>query len=316
MKFLIIFKIISIISLYVVSVSANEITIETKEKYLTKKESQKYLRNKNETTKLEESKNLYLLVIIVFFLIILSLLRPKSKPKKKKRLKIYLGTDIHSHLLPRLDDGSKSMDESLSLIRGLKDLGYTKIITTPHIMSHRFPNSSTIILNSFHRLKKALKKKKIDIEIEVASEYYLDDHFVNLLKKKDILTFGDKYVLFELPRREMPENLFEVITLIKEQGYKPVLAHPERYQYFHNDFKMYEEIKNAGVFFQINLISMEGFYTVAVKNVVLQIIDSGFVDFLGSDTHKRMYLDSLKEVLKSHSFQNIFEKNVILNRSL
>jgi len=317
MRLLIIFKIVTILVLYIATASASNTMSNTEDRFLTKEESKKYLRKEPLTQKVENREkyqSIYTLGVIVV-LILLSIVAI-LKYKNRKRANNFIKTDIHSHLLPALDDGSQSTKESITLIRRLKALGYTKIITTPHIMSHRFPNSSQTIKESLKTLKQELKKEKIDIELEVASEYYFDDHFIELLEKKDILTFGDGYLLFELPRREVPKNLFEGIELMLRQGYKPVLAHPERYNYFHDNFMIYKRLKSIGVFFQLNLISLVGFYTDEVKEVGQKLVKSGLIDFLGSDAHKAMYLDALEEVFKSQDFKDIFEKNAILNERL
>ncbi len=230
--------------------------------------------------------------------------------------KSLVSVDIHSHLIPSIDDGAKDMERSIELILALKDMGYKKLITTPHV-SDMFPNSTKTILDGYANLKLELKKRDIDIEIEVAAEYYADDTFEELLKNRDILTFGkEKYLLFELSYFTLPSDLDSLIHEIKMSGYTPILAHPERYVYFHNDISQYHHIKSLGVLFQINFISLENYYSLEVTNVVKKLIVEGLVDFIGSDIHHRRYIKFLKKSLNSSLYKKIFKKNTILNDSL
>ncbi|HHC11194.1 MAG TPA: capsular biosynthesis protein [Campylobacterales bacterium] len=235
---------------------------------------------------------------------------------KKKPLATPLVVDIHSHLIPAIDDGSKSMENSIELILALKELGYKKLITTPHT-SDMFPNTTEIILNGYEALIKELKKREIDIEIEVASEYYADEHFEKLLDTGDILTFGDKnYLLFELSYFTPPHDLEDLVYEIKRRGYTPILAHPERYLYLHDSLNKYRDIKDMGVLFQVNINSTSGFYNKGIQKVSEQLIQNSMVDFLGSDTHHMTHIKNLKKSLKQTLYKKIFKKNNILNNSL
>ena len=225
--------------------------------------------------------------------------------------------DIHSHLIPSIDDGAKDMERSIELILSLKSMGYNKLITTPHV-SDMFLNSSQTILNGYKALKKELISRKIEIDIEVAAEYYADDNFELLLNKGDILTFGGKkkYLLFELSYFTPPQNLESLIYDIKLAGYTPVLAHPERYVYLHRNIDKYKAIKEMGVLFQINLISIEGYYSSEIARVVKDLIANGMVDFIGSDTHHKRHAKFLKESFSNALYRKIFKNNTILNDTL
>lgn len=235
--------------------------------------------------------------------------QPKSNHQK-------LLVDIHSHIIPGIDDGSKAMFHSLKFVSAMRDLGYKKLIITPHTMSHRYKNSSEIILEKLEMLKDAVADHEIDIELEAASEYYLDDHFLTLLEKRDILTFHKNYVLFEMSYTRAPVDLEGVVFSMMLKGYTPVLAHPERYIHMHNDFSKYEELKNQGVLFQLNLNSLAGYYSKKVQKVAEKLVNKGMVDFLGSDVHKMDHIQTLGTVLSSPKLQKVFEKNKILNNDL
>jgi len=228
--------------------------------------------------------------------------------------KIY--TDIHSHLIPGIDDGSKTMEESVEMIRAFQDQGYTKLITTPHIMSHRFPNTKDILEAGLVALKKELVSQNIEMELEVASEYYLDETVMELVEKREILTFGTNYMLFEMSYVQPLHHLEEMLFEIKVAGYTPVLAHPERYIYMHDDFSKYERLKERGVLFQLNIPSLGGYYSKPVQKAAKRLVDAGMVDMLGSDAHKMTHLHALQKVRAAKIYSNIFTNNTIINNSL
>ena len=224
--------------------------------------------------------------------------------------------DLHSHLIPGIDDGAKDMERSIELILSLKEMGYKKLITTPHV-SDMFLNSSSTILEGYSALKSELKKRKIEIEIEVAAEYYADDNFEKLLSSKDLLTFGkEKYLLFELSYFTPPQDLESLVYDIKLAGYTPVLAHPERYVYLHDNIEEYEAIKAMGVLFQININSIVSYYSAEVTEAVKELILNGMVDFIGSDTHHRQHTKYLKKSFSNGLYKKIFKHNTILNNTL
>jgi len=236
----------------------------------------------------------------------------------KKQTSLLTDIDIHSHLIPGIDDGAKDLERAIELIIELKEMGYKKLITTPHI-SDMFPNNTKTILSGYQALTSELRKREINIELEVAAEYYADENFEKLLQKKDILTFGKnkKYLLFELSYFTRPQELESLIHDIKLSGYTPVLAHPERYTYFHHNIEDYQKLKaSTNVLFQINLNSITGYYSNDVANVVKKLISKGLVDFIGSDTHHKRHTKYLKKSLSHLFYKKIFKHNSILNNKL
>ena len=224
--------------------------------------------------------------------------------------------DIHSHLIPNIDDGVKDIEISIELICELKKMGYKKLITTPHI-SDMFPNSTEEILAGYKNLKEELSKREIEIEIEVAAEYYADKNFENLLEKNDILSFGkERYLLFELSYFTPPSNLDDLIYEMRLKGYTPILAHPERYIYLHDDFNRYKNLKEMDLLFQINLVSTVGYYNSDIKTVVHKLIRGGMVDFVGTDIHHISYIKALKKCFSQAIYKKLFKTNTILNNRL
>ncbi|MCF6330755.1 MAG: hypothetical protein L3I99_04330 [Sulfurimonas sp.] len=228
----------------------------------------------------------------------------------------HLHVDLHSHLIPGIDDGSKTMEESIELIKRLKSFGYNKIITTPHIMMHRYPNSSANIKDGLAAIRERLNQEQIDIKIEAAAEYYLDEHLMDLVAQYDILTFGKNYLLFEMSYINHPVNLEDMVMVMIEAGYTPVLAHPERYVYMSKNFSKYAALKALGVHFQLNINSLAGYYSDEVQKIAFQLVDAGMINFVGSDTHRMHHLDTLKSVIKSKVYRDLFKKNKILNNTL
>lgn len=238
----------------------------------------------------------------------------KSLSKKQNLpLNYFYTTDIHSHLIPDIDDGVKTLEESISIIRNLKELGYQKLITTPHIMSHRFPNTKETILSGLEKVKMELKKQNIDIIIEAAAEYYYDEYFIELIRKKDLLTFGDNHILFELSYTANPFGLEQVVYELLNYGYKPILAHPERYTYYSQSLEKYHNLKDLGLLFQINLNSLNKFYGKNPKIAAEYLVENSLVDFVGSDIHSLKYFDSLNDYIQMGKLEEVFEKNQIKN---
>jgi len=208
------------------------------------------------------------------------------------------------------------MEQSIEMIKELKQMGFQKLITTPHIMSHRYPNTKDGILKSFDNLQNELQKQNIDICMQVASEYYYDEHFIELIRNKDLLTFGDNNILFELSYTTPAFGIEQTVYELLNAGYKPILAHPERYTYFAMNPSKYHQIRELGLLFQININSTNDFYGKGAKTAVKYLIDEGLVDFVGSDTHRPKYIESLKQSIGTKIFRNIEEKNQIKNNYL
>lgn len=218
----------------------------------------------------------------------------------------WLRVDMHSHLIPGIDDGSKTMEESLDLVRRLAGFGLEKIITTPHIMSEYYRNTPEIIGMGLEDLRRAVKAEGIAIQIDAAAEYYMDEIFLEKVKAGEkMLTFADDYILVETGFINKPQMLLDTIFQLEMAGFKPILAHPERYQYLIADKKLQEELIDRKLLFQVNLLSFTGFYSKQVKDFGEMLVERGVVALLGTDCHNTRYLDML-ETLPKH--QKIYEK--------
>jgi protein-tyrosine phosphatase len=221
--------------------------------------------------------------------------------------------DMHSHLIPGIDDGSPDMETSLELIKGMVDLGYKKIITTPHIMWDMYKNTNEIIQIGWEAVNRELEKKKIGVEFHAAAEYFLDDHFVDLVNgKAPLLTIKDNMVLVEFSFVEAAINFKEILFTLQIKGYQPIIAHPERYLYFRPNKDWYDDIKNTGCLFQLNLLSLSGYYGKASVELAHYLIKKNYISFLGTDLHNARHMqalgssanDTIKKLMDSGMIQN------------
>ena len=183
-------------------------------------------------------------------------------------------TDIHSHILPGIDDGSPDIDTSLKLIKGLYALGIRKAVATPHVIGDLYRNTAETITAALEKIKPACINAGIDMELSAAAEYMLDDYFMDLLHHKvPLLTLHKNLVLTEISYTMAPHNLDEMAFNIITEGYQPVMAHPERYFYFHKDFEEYYRLKELGFHLQVNLLSLTGYYGKTVAKAAKYILD-------------------------------------------
>ena len=221
--------------------------------------------------------------------------------------------DIHSHILPNIDDGVKTLSESIEIIKKFKLLGYKKLIITPHIFSDLYPNTKDIIKEKLEIVRDALKEQNIEMILEASAEYYLDMEFLRIIEDDELLPFNKNYILFETPCSSQPIILEPAINALHQRGYIPVLAHPERYYYLYSDnLEKYRKLKRLGVLFQVNLKSLQS-QSKSIKRVASKLIQAKLVDFLGSDVHRMSDIIKTEKVLKSREYRTIMKKNNFLN---
>jgi len=224
--------------------------------------------------------------------------------------------DIHSHLLPGIDDGSPSVDHSVEMLRALQHQGYKKVITTPHIHP-KYPNSETSIKHTLNALKSSLEGTGVTVQLEAAAEYFVDDQFIDKLETdQELLIFGDNYVLVECSFISKPLFFESVIYKLKDKGYSPVLAHPERYQFLEGSIDWLQNLKSTGILFQVTLGSIGGYYGKMPKKIGMELIKHGMVDFFGSDLHKVTQVEFLKKGLHNKEVQNLLKSGQVLNNHL
>ncbi len=225
-----------------------------------------------------------------------------------------LKTDIHSHFIPGIDDGSPDMDTTINLILEMQKLGFSKVITSPHVMSDFYKNSSDIILKGRDTIRNELAVRNINMDFDAVAEYYLDYNFEQKIGQEKFLTFGDNYLLVELSFVEAPKNLLEVIFKLQLEGYKIVLAHPERYYYF--QMQDYEELVNKGVFLQINWLALIGYYSIEIKKKAEHLIVQNMVSFLGTDCHNMQHAKLYKKCQTKKAWHDLCNSGKLLNSTL
>lgn len=242
------------------------------------------------------------------------------KSKKEKLIEpldiSVLNIDVHSHLIPGIDDGSKTIEETLQLLKHFQELGYKKVITTPHIMSDYYKNTPEIILGGLEDVRKAIAETDLTIEIDAAAEYNLDAEFDHLIEDGNLLTFGDNYVLFELPFFQEPPMLNEIIWKLQSKGYKPILAHVERFTFWFDDWERILEVKDRGVLFQVNINSLTGHYGPEVRKLAERLIDEDLISLVGSDCHNMNHMELTKKALRYPYLHKIVNKENLINKQL
>jgi tyrosine-protein phosphatase YwqE len=227
-----------------------------------------------------------------------------------------IGVDMHSHILPGIDDGAATLQESIALVIKLKDLGFHKLIATPHIMADLYPNTTEIIEQALAILHEEVEKQRIQIQIEAAAEYFFDETFETKIEEGRLLTFGDGFLLFELSYVNQPNHLADVVKKLIQKGYKPILAHPERYLYLQQSLDDFNRIKDYGCYFQLNTLSLMGHYNKQIQKVAEYLIDHNLVDFIGSDIHRIKHADVLEKALYHPHLAKLLASNKLLNLAL
>ncbi|MEI6852907.1 MAG: CpsB/CapC family capsule biosynthesis tyrosine phosphatase [Bacteroidota bacterium] len=239
---------------------------------------------------------------------------------KKKQdgdaIPVYYDVDFHSHLIPGIDDGSKSIEESIDIITFFQSMGVKKMITTPHVSMEYFPNKRDDILERFSRLQEDIAKAGLSVQLEVATEYMIDDGFRALMHQGNLLTFGDNYLLIELGSFAEHPDFSSLIFDLQTSGYNVILAHPERYSFWHSHKDMYTTLKEREVLFQINALSLTNVYSTAVNKTAQWLIENNMIDFIGSDVHHASQKEIYKKAIGSKLFDRLKEKGTIKNNGL
>jgi len=214
----------------------------------------------------------------------------------------FLGTDMHSHFLPGIDDGAKTIEDSIALLRAMMDMGYKNIITTPHVMIDFHPNTTQTILAALDKVKAALLEQNIDLPIKAAAEYYIDEHFMHLLETEPLLTVNKNEVLVEFSMMYEPPMLNQAFFSMQKAGYRPILAHPERYLSMHKNLDRYSDMKDRGCLLQLNMLSITGYYGGNIKSVAEQLLNKGLYAYCGSDAHHEKHTSVLKAMTRHKDY--------------
>ncbi|MEO6287981.1 MAG: CpsB/CapC family capsule biosynthesis tyrosine phosphatase [Dyadobacter sp.] len=231
--------------------------------------------------------------------------------KKNKDVSLdRIGIDIHSHLIPGIDDGVETVEEAVAMASKMQALGFSHIVTTPHIMWDCYKNTPEIILSGLQNVRQGAAEAGLTIKIDAAAEYFIDEHFNELLVTgQQFLTLPGNRLLVELPYSTPLMNTAETLFSIIKNGYQPVLAHPERYTYFYSDPSVYKKLADQGCELQVNILSLTGYYGENITKMAEWLLRNNLITFLGTDAHKIQHLDMIQKSNKNnwiskYPFQN------------
>ena len=195
--------------------------------------------------------------------------------------------DMHTHILPNIDDGSESMEETIKMLKEAKEAGFTDIITTSHYIENSYDITKRERKNIINEIKSKSDIENINIKLYNGAEAYISNNIYELIEKEELPTLNNsKYLLMELPMNNKVLYLDNVIYSLESKGITPIIAHPERYSYVQNDIKFVEELVERGVLFQSNYGSIIGKYGNDASKCAKKLLKKKLIHFLGTDTHK------------------------------
>ena len=235
----------------------------------------------------------------------LSFLRPKKNASLAP-----LKVDIHSHLLPGIDDGAQTLDHTLGMLRKFEELGYQKMVLTPHVMSGVYNNTPEIIREKLEEVRNLIRETKINLEVDASAEYYLDDTFLELIRTNNLIPFNGNHILFECSFRDVPLLLDQVIFELQSKQYQPIIAHLERYYYYHKSIEKAQQLRAQGVLIQVNMLSFTGHYGPDIKKQAELLLKHNLIDILGSDCHRIEHLQILERNLHLPAFKALLASNL------
>lgn len=218
--------------------------------------------------------------------------------KKTQPIPVWFKTDIHNHVIPGIDDGSPDVETSIELITELQTLGVKRIIASPHIAAVRFPNTPEILAQANAELQSALRTNGMEISVGYSAEYHIDENLPEIVERGELVPYPDNYVLIENQWVQEPLNLEQMIFDLQIKGYQPIFAHPERFDYYHKNIKRLDELHEK-IPFQINLLSLAGYYGKEVQKVAEILLKKGYCDFLGTDAHNMRHIEYLRNYLST-----------------
>jgi tyrosine-protein phosphatase YwqE len=223
--------------------------------------------------------------------------------KQKEPGKLWFSTDIHCHIVPGVDDGSPSADVSADLIERMQSWGINRIIASPHVTNVTFENTPETIAPAMQQLHDELQRRGNSINVANAAEYRIDELFLKQLESGNLMTYPNDYILIENAFIQEPWELDQLVFDLQVKGLRPILAHPERYYYYYPHRERYRALHDAGLKFQINVLSLAGHYGKQEKSIAEHLIDNGLVDFVGTDLHNMSHVESIDKYLMSKDLE-------------
>lgn len=223
--------------------------------------------------------------------------------RKPDKLPFY--TDIHCHVIPGVDDGSNSVEKSLHLLDHMHQWGINRVFASPHSTQDTFENTPQSLQKPFKELSDAIAANGPDIELHLHMEYRLDQFFIKQFENDNLLCLPGKHLLVENSYSTEPYGLEQLLFNIRNKGYRPIMAHPERYLYYSRNHRYrYEELHEFGLFFQVNLLSLAGHYGKLERETALYMLEHNLVQFIGTDIHRNGHIESIERYMKSRHYKN------------
>lgn len=237
----------------------------------------------------------------MFFNFFKSKKRPQPKP-------LFYSTDVHSHILPGIDDGSPNSKISIELLEAMKSWGIERVIATPHIAEENFENTPQTIKNAYDKLSTYMLDRGFEMNVAYSAEYRIDNRFRKMLEVDNLITLPNNYLLIENSFVQPPIDLRKIIYELQLRDIKPILAHPERYGYYQSKKEIYSELFDSGCDFQINLLSLTGYYGDREKETALWLANKGYISFVGTDLHHFGHVEVINRYLASREYISVAEK--------
>lgn len=229
----------------------------------------------------------------------------------------WMEADLHSHLLPGIDDGVRDAFTGVQFIKNLMQLGLKKFILTPHVYEEIYPNTPHTIDVAHESLYEAMQREGLEnVYTHSSAEYMLGVHFGRLLETGNIRPFPTNHVLIEFPWLGEPIRLEQTLLQIRNYGYIPVIAHPERYGFYFNQTDVYHKLKELGCLLQLNLLSPTGYYGKDVTKSANYLIKNNLIDLVGTDLHHERHLNKLFQFVKSGKAYKVLGHLDLKNREL
>lgn len=228
------------------------------------------------------------------------------RSQSKSFPEIFWHTDIHSHVCPGIDDGSPSPQMSVQLVRGMAELGFDKMVVTPHVTDETFPNTPVIIRESFSELVSACKNAGLDMQFRCSAEYRIDEILYEMVEQNTISPIPGGWLLVENSWFQEPFGLDAFLFDLRvANNLKPIMAHPERFPYYQRHYDRLEQLHDNQIALQVNLLSLAGHYGKAAKQTAEWLLSHNMISFIGSDLHRISHLDTIRDYLRSRAYNRL-----------
>jgi len=225
--------------------------------------------------------------------------------RSKEQVKLFYNTDVHCHILPGVDHGSQSMEQSLEMLRAEAEMGINRVILTSHVTAITFENTRETLTDAFMKLKDAVTDEGMDMELFLSAEYRMDEYFDKEYAADHLIPMPGNHILLENSFQQELMNLDDLLFDMQVKGYRTILAHPERYTYYSRRRKRYEQLHNAGARFQVNILSFTGYFGEEARDSALWFAHNGMIDYLGSDMHNVKHAHIIMDYINSKEWKKL-----------